>query len=154
MSKKDLKDETAENAEQLNQSEDQVTENIAEGVDSQGLNGGDVLEKAQAEAAEYKDKYIRLLSDFDNHKKRTVKERLELMGSAAKDTLAALLPVLDDFDRAQNLPEEQKNTEAFQEGIKLVYQKLYNSLQQKGLEPMVSDGEVFDPELHLSLIHI
>ncbi len=107
--------------------------------------------KLKAEAAELKDKYLRLLAEFDNFKKRSIKERIDLMNTAAQDTLTALLPVLDDFDRAQNLPEEQKATAAFQEGIQLVYQKLYNILQQRGLEPMASTGEGFDPELHEAL---
>ncbi len=65
-----------------------------------------------------------------------------------------MLPALDDFDRAHHLPDEQKSTEAFQDGIKLVYQKLYNALKQRGLEPMSTNGEVFDPELHEALTEI
>ena len=95
-------------------------------------------DKLRAEKQGLQDKYLRLLAEFENYKKRTVRERLDLLNTASKDTLAALLPVLDDFDRAQNLTEEQKNTPAFQEGIQLVYQKLNNVVKQRGLEAMES----------------
>lgn len=106
------------------------------------------------ENQELRDKYLRLMAEFDNFKKRNIRERMELMNTAAQDTLTALLPVLDDFDRAQNLSDEQKQTPAYQEGIALVYQKLFNILKQRGLEPMVSTGEEFDPELHEALTEI
>lgn len=112
------------------------------------------MDKMQNELAELRDKYIRLLSDFDNYKKRTSRERIELIGTAAQDTLTALLPVLDDFDRALNLTEEQKNTPAFQEGIELVHQKLNHILQQRGLEPMESTGQDFNPDWHEALTEI
>ncbi len=112
------------------------------------------LEEKDTQIAELKDKYLRLLAEFENHKKRTVKEKLELMKSAAQDTMSALLPVLDDFDRAKKNAEDENSTEPFSEGVSLVYNKLYNSLKQKGLEPMVSNEEVFDPELHEAITEI
>ncbi len=112
------------------------------------------LADLKIELAEQKDKFLRLFAEFDNFKKRNVKERLELMKTAAQDTMSALLPVLDDFDRAKAAAEDESNQEPFSEGVMLVYQKLHNTLKQKGLEEMVSTGEAFDPELHQALTEI
>lgn len=116
--------------------------------------GDDAVAKLQANNEELRNKFIRLMAEFDNFKKRTSKERIELMGQAARDTLSALLPVLDDFDRAMNLSEEHRNGPAFQEGIQLVHQKLVGVLKQRGLEAMETNGEAFDPELHEALTEI
>jgi len=101
-----------------------------------------------------KDKYLRLYAEFDNYKKRTIREKVDLMNTAARDTITALLPVLDDFDRAKKIAEDESTAETFSEGVRLVYNKLYNILEQKGLEPMESDGEPFDPELHEAFTEI
>lgn len=76
------------------------------------------------------------------------------MKMAAQDTLTALLPVLDDFDRAKKIADDPETTEHFSEGVGLVYQKLYSVLKQRGLEPMDTDGEAFDPELHEAVTEI
>lgn len=131
------------------QAENETTDNQQDTQESD-----DPTAKLNAENQELQDKYRRLFAEFDNYKKRTVRERIELMNTAAKDTLTALLPVLDDFDRAQNLSDEQKNTAAFQEGIQLVYNKLHSILKQRGLEAMESTGEVFDADLHEALTEI
>jgi len=112
------------------------------------------LEELKIEVAEQKDKFLRLFAEFDNFKKRNVKERLDLMKTAAQDTMSALLPVLDDFDRAKQAAEDESSKEPFSEGVMLVYQKLHNTLKQKGLEEMISTGETFDPELHQALTEI
>ncbi len=112
------------------------------------------LEENKAELGELKDKYLRLHAEFDNFRRRMMKEKVELLGTAAKDTLTALLPVLDDFDRAKKNAEDESSTEPFSEGVVLVYNKLYSLLQQKGLKPMESTGEVFDPELHEAITEI
>ena len=129
-------------------------QNEAQFTEGQPVDNEASAEKLQQELADLRDKYIRLMSDFDNYKKRTSRERIELIGTAAQDTLTALLPVLDDFDRAQNLTDEQKKTDAFQEGIHLVYHKLSNILQQRGLEPMESTGQDFNPDWHEALTEI
>lgn len=130
--------------------ESQTNENTA------GNRSNEEAEIIQLEKqnAELKDKYLRLYAEFDNFKRRTVKEKLDLMRTAAQDTMTALLPVLDDFDRAKKNAEDDKTTEVFTEGIQLVYQKLYSVLSQKGLEPMESTGESFDPELHEAVTEI
>ena len=116
--------------------------------------GGDELGKAKKEHADLKDKYLRLFAEFENYKKRTLREKLELMKTAAQDTMSALLPVLDDFDRAKKNADDEGSTEVFSEGVNLVYNKLYAVLKNRGLEPMESTGEAFDPELHEAITEI
>jgi molecular chaperone GrpE len=106
------------------------------------------------EHEELKDKYLRLFAEFDNYKKRTVREKMELIHTAAENTISSLLPVLDDFDRAKKSADDESSAEAWTDGIKLVYNRLYNTLKNSGLEPMVSDGEVFDPEMHDAISEI
>jgi molecular chaperone GrpE len=112
------------------------------------------VEDMKQQLGELKDKYLRLYAEFDNYKKRTVKEKIDMMKTAAQDTVSALLPVLDDFDRAKVNAEKEDTKEEFSEGVRLVYQKLYNVLKQKGLEPMETNGQVFDPELHEAFTEI
>jgi molecular chaperone GrpE len=112
------------------------------------------IEKLENENQELKDKYLRLFAEFDNYKKRTVKERLDLMRTAAQETILAILPVLDDFDRAKRLADEPGSTEVFSEGANIVYHKLYAVLKNKGLEPMDTHHQPFDPEFHEALTEI
>lgn len=156
MSKDKSKAPKDTNLEEDNSSEPITEENKAQSAEDQKDNANSVseLDKISEEKQALQDKYLRLLAEFDNYKKRTVRERIDLLDTAAKDTLSSLLPVLDDFDRAQNLSDEQKNSPAFQEGIQLVYQKLHSVLKQKGLEIMESNGLDFDPELHEALTEI
>ena len=145
MSKKQHKDHTAE-PEQTTQQES------AERAQIEKMEQENAELKQQLE--DLKDKYMRLYADFENYKKRMVKEKYDLINSAAQDTLSALLPVLDDFDRAKKNAEAENSKEHFSEGISLVYQKLYSVLRFKGLEEMDSQGAVFDPELHDAITEI
>lgn len=112
------------------------------------------FEKLEKENQELKDKYLRLFAEFDNYKKRTVKERLDLMRTAAQETILAILPVLDDFDRAKKLADEPGSKEVLSEGANIVYHKLYAVLKNKGLEPMETHLQSFDPEFHEALTEI
>ena len=124
----------------------------AEAPDNEGVEKDSGGLKSQLD--EMKDKYLRLFAEFDNYKKRTMKERIELSKTAAQDTMAALLPVLDDFDRAKKNAEDDASSEPFSEGVNLVYTKLYAVLNQRGLAPMDTNGETFDPELHEAITEI
>lgn len=114
----------------------------------------ELVKQHEVELQESKDKYLRLYAEFDNFKKRTLKERLDLMKSASQDVVAALLPILDDFDRAKQSADDEKSEEQFSEGVTLVYNKLYSTLTGKGLSKMESNNEVFDPELHEAISEI
>jgi molecular chaperone GrpE len=96
---------------------------------------------------ELKDKYLRLHAEFDNYKRRNLKEMAESRSLAGRDTMSALLPILDDFGRAS------KN-ETFSEGINLLFQKLVSTLKNKGLKEMESTGQSFDPEHHEAITEI
>ena len=104
--------------------------------------------------AESKDKYLRLFAEFDNFKKRNIRERMDFLKNAGQDALSAMLPIVDDFDRAKATAEDEKTEESFSEGIALVYNKLYSVLEGKGLKKMESTGQVFDPELHEAITKI
>lgn len=114
----------------------------------------EVAEKTAEEIAELKDKYLRLFSEYDNYRKRTLKEKLELTKTASADVITSLLPVLDDFERAIKSLEDSGETGAHQEGMLLIYNKLKNLLQQQGLEPINALGEDFDTDFHEALTNI
>lgn len=126
----------------------------AQDAEKQELEFKSALAALRQEHDEMKDKYLRLVAEFDNYKKRTIRERMDLLNTAAGDTLSALLPVLDDFDRARKIAEDPQTTETFSEGVNLVYLKLYNVLRQRGLEPMDSTGQPFDAEVHEAITEI
>lgn len=118
------------------------------------LSPEDQLSAKDKQLEELKDKHLRLMAEFENFKRRSIREKMDMMKNAAKDTMTALLPVLDDFDRARKAADENDKGDLFAEGIGLVYKKLYNTLEQKGLKPMETDGENFDPELHEALTEV
>lgn len=106
-------------------------------------------EKLQAEVAEAKDKYLRLYSEFENFRRRNAKERLELVKTASSDLIEQLLPVLDDFERAREANQSQEDPEAIKEGFDLIHNKLFKSLEAKGLKVMdTAKGTDFDTEMH------
>jgi len=103
---------------------------------------------------ELNDKYLRLFSEFDNFRKRTQKEKLELYKTASEDVMAALLPVLDDFERALKVSEENGVDAGHLEGVELIYNKFRKTLEQKGLECMDSQGKEFDTDFHEAITNI
>ena len=110
------------------------------------------LEKEVAEltekVAKEKDDYLRLMAEFDNFRRRTSQEKLELVSMASTDTIKGLLPVLDDCERALNVLKESKDSEAAKEGTELIYHKLMAYLQSKGLAVIEAAGEEFNTDLH------
>ena len=109
----------------------------------------DPIEKLKAEVQEAKDKYLRLYSEFENFRRRTAKERLSLISTANEELMTALLPVMDDFERAQKALEESEDHKASKEGFDLIYNKFNNILKQKGLKPMDGKaGTEFNTDLH------
>lgn len=123
-------------------------------VQEQELTLEEQLKEKEIEIAELKDKYLRVFAEFDNFKKRTIKEKMDFMRNASRDVLSDMLPVLDDFDRAKQSAEDDKSTEQFSDGVNLVYNKIHSVVKSKGLKEMETTGEVFDPELHEAITKI
>ena len=98
--------------------------------------------------AKEKDGYLRLMAEFDNFRRRTSQEKLELVSMASTDTIKGLLPVLDDCERALNVLKESSDSEAAKEGTELIYHKLMSYLQSKGLAVIEAAGQPFDTDLH------
>jgi len=117
-------------------------------------SAGSTEDKLKEELALANDKYLRLYAEFDNFRRRTSKERVELLQTAGKETIVALLPVLDDFERAEKALETSTDVNAVKEGVALIQNKLNNILSQKGLKPMQSIGQPFDPDLHEAITNI
>lgn len=107
-----------------------------------------------AELKSVEDKYLRLYAEFDNYKRRTAAERIELFKTANQELLVALLPVLDDFERALKAMQTAKEVDAVKEGIELVSSKLKNILTGKGLKAMESIGKDFDSDYHEAITKI
>jgi molecular chaperone GrpE len=110
--------------------------------------------RAESEVAELKDKYLRLAAEFENYKRRTSKERIDLFKTANQELMVALLPVLDDFDRARQHTQGVADAEALRNALDITYNKLTKTLQQKGLAPMDAKGGAFDAELHEAITQI
>ncbi|MEP1093967.1 MAG: nucleotide exchange factor GrpE [Cyclobacteriaceae bacterium] len=104
---------------------------------------------------EAKDKYLRLYSEFENFRRRTAKERLDLISTANRDLMTELLPVIDDFERAMTASTENKDEKAFKEGVELIQNKFNKTLESKGLKKMaVKKGDKFDDEKHEAITQI
>ena len=112
------------------------------------------LGKALMELQEQKDKYLRLVAEFDNFKRRSAKERIELMQTAGKDVVVSLLEILDDMSRSEKQADKLQDADQLKEGNKLIFNKLLNILQQKGLSAMTSIGEEFNVEKHEAITEI
>jgi molecular chaperone GrpE len=111
-------------------------------------------EKLQGELQEQKDKYIRLMAEFDNFRRRTAKERLELIQTAGKDVIVSLLDVLDDCDRAEKQINATEDVKQIKEGVTLVFGKMRSALLSKGVKEMKSVHEEFDVEKHEAITEI
>ena len=110
--------------------------------------------RTDVELADLKDKYLRLAAEFENYKRRTSKERIELFKTASQELMVALLPVLDDFERARNATAATTDADAVRESIEIIQSKLNKTLQQKGLVAMKAKGGDFDAELHEAITQI
>ena len=111
-------------------------------------------ENWESKYAEMNDRYLRLYSEFDNYRKRSARERVDLVKTAAADIFTAILPVLDDFDRAAKAMETAVDIEVVKDGMKLIHTKFGNILKAKGLEEMPSMGQVFDADVHEAITSI
>ena len=146
-----LKNEEAV-AEEAAQAEENQTETAQEETPAEELTVeeqlANMLAEAQQMVAEERDKYLRLSAEFDNYRKRTLKEKAELIKNGAEKTLTAILPVLDDFERALKNMEASEETKAMKEGVELILNKFQKILGQEGLQKIETEGQAFDVDFH------
>jgi len=112
------------------------------------------LDQLQADLADQKDKYLRLMAEFENFKRRTAKERVDLIQTAGKDVIVSLLDVMDDCDRAEKQLNGSDDIAVQKEGIQLVFNKIRATLQAKGLKAMESINQPFNVELHEAITEV
>lgn len=139
----------------MQSTEDINDSNININPDAENASEPDsVVEKLQKELEEQKDKYLRLFAEFDNFKRRSAKERIELSQTAGKEVIKDLLDVVDDSERAEKQIQASADIAHIKEGIQLVFNKLRNVLQSKGLKAMESVHTDFDVEKHEAITEI
>lgn len=132
----------------------EVKENVEEEKDFEEVNKDkDPMAELQAKHNELNDKYIRLYSEYDNFRRRTANEKIELIKTASEDTIKVMLPVLDDFERALPTIEKSEDKSNY-EGVLLIYNKLKKTLEQKGLEEIIANGAEFNTDEHEALTQI
>ena len=152
MSAKKNKEDVIENKDELEQTDQVVEDNAEETAEEPTLSKEDQLEQ---DLQNEKDKFLRLFAEFENYKKRTTRERIELFKTASEEVMLAMLPVLDDFERALSHIEEDKEAEELRKGVLLIYQKLLTTLEQKGLSAIdVKQGDTFNADDHEAVTQI
>ncbi len=153
--KNEIIDNTAQDNLDENLTGGPANDNLAEnGNLNENMTDENNQDQFQKELAEWKDKYVRLAAEFDNFKKRSFKEKMDVIQTAGKDVMISLLDVIDDTERAEKQLETASDVQALKEGMQLVFNKLKNTLQQKGLKAFDSIGEVFDVEKHEAITEI
>ncbi|MFY7786444.1 MAG: nucleotide exchange factor GrpE [Thermoflexibacteraceae bacterium] len=126
------------------------TENV-----EQNNNAEDLIQRKDTEIGELKEKFMRLYADFENFRRRTAKEKLDLQVTANESLILALLPILDDFERAKKtFTDDIATLEPVKQGFDLIHSKMFRVLEQKGVKPIQAIGEVFNSELHEAITQI
>ncbi|MEC8460486.1 MAG: nucleotide exchange factor GrpE [Bacteroidota bacterium] len=108
----------------------------------------------QKEDQDFKEKYIRLYSEYENYRKRTAKEKIDLITNASENVIKELLPILDDFERAIDNNKNVEDASVLKEGFDLIYSKMHKGLVNQGLKPMEANGKDFDSEIHEAITKI
>ena len=154
MSDKD-KDQVLEDNQDQNDMEFDEQANESESEDYFEAEELTIEEQLQEELAKEKDKFMRLFAEFENYKRRTSKERIDLFKTASQDVVVAMLPILDDFERALSHIEDDKEAEELRKGVLLIYNKLLSTLSQKGLTVIeLKAGDAFDADVHEAITQI
>lgn len=150
--KKDMKDESSplKRVENNENSSEETKEVQLDELDENQKKVNELSEKVN----ELNDRYLRLYSEFDNYRKRTAKERIELSKTAGEEIFKSMLPVVDDFERAIKSNETLTDIKTMNEGFHLIYNKLKNTLTQKGVEPMDAIGKEFNADVHEAITNI
>lgn len=144
----------AENKQENSVEEQAQNKSESQQQEETGTGTTDELSVLKTALEEQKDKYLRLFAEFDNFKKRNLKERSELLKTAGQDIIRELLPVLDDFQRADKALAQDNNAENYANGVKLIREKLQRTLQNKGLKIIESVGKDFDVSQHEAVAEV
>ncbi len=137
----------AEQPQSQSESQSSDLNDTADGIEDEAAS-------LQKQVEEHKDKYLRLYAEFENYKKRNAKERLDFLKLAGQDVLRDLLPILDDFQRAEKAFNQDSNTENYANGARLIFEKLQKTLQNKGLRAVESVGKDFNVEYHEAIAEV
>ena len=152
------------NEEELKAQQEETLDNVATSQPDEGdkaeeqpakeMSVEDKLAAAETKVAELQDKYLRQVAEFDNYRKRTIKEKAELILNGAEKTITAILPILDDMERALKNMDKMEDVAAVKEGVDLIFQKFVKILGEQGVKKIETENADFNTDLHLSLIHI
>lgn len=156
-----VNEETIENSD--NNAENNVTESEnmteeasqpADPSENKQEGGGDATEQLLAQVKEWQEKYVRLSADFDNFRKRTMREKMDLIKTAGEDVLVSILPIIDDFERAMKAMENVTEVQPVKDGVELIYNKFNETLAQKGLKAIDAQNQEFNTDHHEALTKI
>lgn len=145
MKNKKDKDEVVDNESINNETENKQNQDTEIGLPAEEV---DIVAKLSEEVATWQDKYIRLSADFDNFRKRTLKEKMDLIEFGGEDVIKSMLTVIDDMARGVEANKKSENIKAIREGAELIYNKMKETIKQKGVSEINALGEKFDTDLH------
>ena len=158
LSSQEMKEEKTINPDTCHTQAEETTESIEQQETIEAttaeIKEKEEMARLEAEIAELKDKYLRQVAEFDNYRKRTLKEKTELILNGGEKIITSLLPVLDDMERAQQNIEKSDDVEALKEGTNLVFKKLMTVLESAGLQKIDTDGKDFDTDVHEAIAMI
>ena len=115
---------------------------------------GEIIEEYKTKVAQLEDRYLRLVAEFDNYKKRTARQFEDVLKNSNENIIVSILGVIDDFERALTAGKESTDYKSLLAGTELIYQNLYNVLKKEGLVPLDAVGQVFDPSLHDAMLQM
>ena len=159
MSKKEHNEENISEEETLKDQVEDILDDAIEEAEEKGAESSEEeapseKEQLKADLEKEKDKFLRLFAEFENYKRRTSKERVEMFKTAGQDVIVSMLPVLDDFDRARSEIAKAKDKNLLK-GVELIYNKFKETLRNKGLEEMkIKEGDAFDADIHEAVTQI
>lgn len=151
-------EETTENVSEedtvVSETDKDLVESKETGEDTHELTTEELLAKTERELTETNDKYLRQIAEFDNYRKRTLKEKADLILNGGEKVLTSLLPILDDFSRALENIEKSNDIEALKDGVKLISDKLFKCLAEQGLQKIETEGQDFNTDYHEAIAMI
>jgi molecular chaperone GrpE len=147
-------EEKAENSDNYSGNTSDTSENMTADASSESSTPSDNQEQLQSQVRDWQEKYLRLSADFDNFRKRTMREKMDLIKTAGEETFLSILPIIDDFERAIKAMENTTDIDAVKEGVSLIYNKFKETLNQKGVKAIDAQNQEFNTDLHEAITKI